>query len=199
MPKDVLEQKHPARIAKFIEANVMLKVVLLPRGKICGHLNLFVPILIAFSSVAPLKSCHHDYHWHRCLCVSLLSPPTMNYMMTSSNENVFRVTGHLCREFTGPRWNPRTKAVTRSFDVFFDLHLNKWLSKQSWGWWFETLSCPLWRHCNAEQSRAIGEGNSLSCKCAAIWTGVVTNRKTPLRLLAGSLPYASATLHDTLP
>ena len=22
------------------------------------------------------------------------------------------------------------------------------VSKQSWGWWFETLSCPLWRHCN---------------------------------------------------
>ena len=38
--------------------------------------------------------------------------------------------------------------VTRSFDVFFDLRLNKRLSKQSWGWWFETLSCPLWRHYN---------------------------------------------------
>ena len=31
---------------------------------------------------------------------------------------------------------------------FFDLRLNKRLSKQSWGWWFKTLSCPLWRHCN---------------------------------------------------
>ena len=37
---------------------------------------------------------------------------------------------------------------TRSFDVFFDLRLNKQLSKQSWGWWFATPSCPLWRHCN---------------------------------------------------
>ena len=35
---------------------------------------------------------------------------------------------------------------TRSFDVFFDLRLNKWLSKQSWGWWFETPSRPLCRH-----------------------------------------------------
>ena len=43
---------------------------------------------------------------------------------------------------------PAQRSVTRSFDVFFDLCLNKWLSKQSWGWWFETLSCPLWRHCN---------------------------------------------------
>ena len=31
-------------------------------------------------------------------------------MMTSSNENIFRVTGHLCGEFTGPRWIPRTTA-----------------------------------------------------------------------------------------
>ena len=36
----------------------------------------------------------------------------------------------------------------RSFDVFFDLRLNKWLSEQWWGWWFETPSCPLWCHCN---------------------------------------------------
>ena len=27
--------------------------------------------------------------------------------------------------------------------------LNKRLSKQWWGWWFETLSWSLWRHCNA--------------------------------------------------
>ena len=31
-------------------------------------------------------------------------------MMTSSNGNIFRVTGHLCGEFTGHRWIPRTKA-----------------------------------------------------------------------------------------
>ena len=31
-------------------------------------------------------------------------------MMTSWNGNIFRVTGHLCGEFTGPRWIPRTKA-----------------------------------------------------------------------------------------
>ena len=31
-------------------------------------------------------------------------------MMTSSNGNIFRVTGHLCGEFTGHRWIPGTKA-----------------------------------------------------------------------------------------
>ena len=77
--------------------------------------------------------------------------PHICHMMMSSNGNTFRVTGPLCREFTGHRWIPCTKAmppVTWSFDVFFELRLNKQLSKQSWGWWFEMPSCPLWRYCN---------------------------------------------------
>ena len=35
------------------------------------------------------------------------------------------------------------RPVKRSFDVFFDLRLNEWLSKQSWGWWFGTPSRPV--------------------------------------------------------
>ena len=42
---------------------------------------------------------------------------------------------------------PTQRPVTRSFDDFFDLRLNKRLSKQSLGWWFETPSRPLWCHC----------------------------------------------------
>ena len=38
----------------------------------------------------------------------------------------------------GPGELPAQRPVTRSFDVFFDLRLNKRLSKQPWGWWFET-------------------------------------------------------------
>ena len=37
----------------------------------------------------------------------------------------------------------------KGFDVFFHLRLNKWLSKQSWGWWLEIPLHPLWCHCNA--------------------------------------------------
>ena len=44
---------------------------------------------------------------------------------------------------------PAQRPVTRSFDVFFDLCLNKRLSKQLWGWWLEMPWHPLWRHCNA--------------------------------------------------
>ena len=73
---------------------------------------------------------------------------TFCVMMTSANGNIFRVTGHLCEEFTVPGEFPAQRPVTRSFDVFFDLRLNKRLSKQSWGWRFDTLLRPLWRHCN---------------------------------------------------
>ena len=43
---------------------------------------------------------------------------------------------------------PAQRPVTRCFDDFFHLRPNKWLNKQWWGWWFETPSHPLWRHCN---------------------------------------------------
>ena len=43
---------------------------------------------------------------------------------------------------------PTQRPVTRSFDVFCHLHLNIPLNKQSWGWWFETRSLSLRRHCN---------------------------------------------------
>ena len=43
---------------------------------------------------------------------------------------------------------PTQRPVTRSFDVFFDLRLNKRLGKPSWRRWFETPLRSLWRHCN---------------------------------------------------
>ena len=74
-------------------------------------------------------------------------------MMTSSNGNIFRVTSPLCGEFTGPGEFALQRPATRSFDVFFDLRLNKRLSEQPWGWWFETLLWSLWRQCNAKNSQ----------------------------------------------
>ena len=82
------------------------------------------------------------------LCCNVIMAIQWYHMMTSSNGNIFRVTGPLYGEFTGPGELPTQRPVTRSSDVFFDLRLNKGLSKQSWGWWFETLSRPLWCQCN---------------------------------------------------
>ena len=77
--------------------------------------------------------------WHRSsMAMGLI-------MMTSSNGNFFRVTGHLCGEFTGPRWIPRTKASDAKLWCFL-WSAHKRLSKLWWGWWLKTPSCPLWRH-----------------------------------------------------
>ena len=46
-------------------------------------------------------------------------------MMTSSNGNIFRVTGPLCGKTPVTGDFPSQRPVTRSFDVFFDLRLNK--------------------------------------------------------------------------
>ena len=54
---------------------------------------------------------------------------------------------------------PTQRPMTRSFDVFFDLHPNKRLSKQWSGWWFETLSRPLWRHRNGLNTARLWENN----------------------------------------
>ena len=68
--------------------------------------------------------------------------------MASSNGNISALLA-LCAgnspvagEFSAQR------PATRSFDVCFDLRLDKRLSKQSKRRWFETPLRSLWRHCN---------------------------------------------------
>ena len=69
-------------------------------------------------------------------------------MITSSNGSNFGVTGLCAGNSPVTGEFPTQRPVTRSFDVFFDLRVNKRLSKQSWGWWFETSPSSLWRRCN---------------------------------------------------
>ena len=77
----------------------------------------------------------------------LLSIPWWRHQMVAFSGLLALCTGNslVTSEF------PAQRPVTRSFDVFFDLRLNKRLNKHSWGWWFETPSRPLWRHCNENQ------------------------------------------------
>ena len=63
---------------------------------------------------------------------------------------------------------PSQRPVTRSFDVFFDLRMNKSLSKRSIHRWFDTPSRPLWRHCN---------GHINSCKYFLRWLPGVSKHK----------------------
>ena len=78
-------------------------------------------------------------------CVSVGSLPVLDIgvtlnTMTSSNGDISALLA-ICA-VTGEF--PAQKPLTRSLDAFFDLRPNK----QSRGWWFETPSRPLWRHCN---------------------------------------------------
>ena len=106
------------------------------------------PFLCDSKQATLFCSCCCNVPYIRC------NPGTMRQvMMTSSNGNILRVTGHLCGEFTGHRWIPRTKASDAELWCFlWSASLNKRVSKQSWGWWFETLSHPLWRHCNVNHT-----------------------------------------------
>ena len=69
-------------------------------------------------------------------------------MMTPSNGTFSALLAFCAGNSPVPGEFSAQRPVTRSFDVFFDLHLNKQLSKQSWGWWFQTSSDSLWRQCN---------------------------------------------------
>ena len=72
--------------------------------------------------------------------------------MTSSNGIIFRLTGSLW-PVTGEI--PSQRPVTQSFDVSFDMRLNKGLCKQSRHRWFETPWRLSWRHCNGNDSHSI--------------------------------------------
>ena len=112
---------------KITVARVVIRVLLVGRS----HGIIDKPFLLTCD-----KSSYWSY-WSPFLCTA--SGLTGIFIMTSSKRNIFRVTGHLCGEFTGPGEFLAQRPVTRNFDVFFDLRLNKRLSKQLWGWWFETL------------------------------------------------------------
>ena len=61
---------------------------------------------------------------------------------------------------------PSQRPVTRSFDIFVDLRRNKRLSKQLWGWWFETPSRSLRRHSHAKKTwRATHPPKLVNKKC----------------------------------
>ena len=59
-------------------------------------------------------------------------------MMTSSNGSIFRVTGHLCGEFTGRRWIPRAKVSDGELWCFLCTWINGWVSNAEAG----DLRCP---------------------------------------------------------
>ena len=127
-----------------------------------GHVWIWIQSSLKFVPMGPINNIPAMVQimaW-RPIGDNPLSEPMLTrftdaYMFTSSNGSIFRVTGPLCGEFTGEF--PSQRPVTMSSDVFFDLRLNKRSSKQSRRWWFETPSCPSWRHRSAHA--ALGKTN----------------------------------------
>ena len=55
-------------------------------------------------------------------------------MLTSSNGNIFRFTGPLCGEFTGPGEFLSQRPVTRGFDVsLISAYINTWVNNREAG------------------------------------------------------------------
>ena len=66
------------------------------------------------------------FRFHVSTHIPLVTPSCFsNLTMTSSNGNIFRVTGPLCGESPVTGEFPPQRPVTRSFDVIFDLRPNK--------------------------------------------------------------------------
>ena len=70
--------------------------------------------------------------------------------MTSSNGNIFRVTGPLCGEFTSHRWIPLIKGQWRRVLIFSLIYawIIGWVNNRETGD-FDTQLRSLWRDCNA--------------------------------------------------
>ena len=94
--------------------------------RLCNQLIYFFSDVLDTILLQVMLSCNRKFirsFWiRRATMVTTVWFTT--FMMTSSNGNIFRVTGPLCGEFTGPGEFPAQRPVTRSFDVYFDLRPN---------------------------------------------------------------------------
>ena len=105
-------------------------------GNLLVYLFWLVCIFTLNPSMQWLSTCFISYP-QECVISQLIPHDVIkwNHFLRywSFVRGIHRVTG----EF------PPQSPVTRSFDLFLDLRLNKRLSKQSWSWWFETPSIAL--------------------------------------------------------
>ena len=85
---------------------------------------------------------HNITHTGASTAGELMSDDTWHRIVTmaSSNGNIFHVIGPLCGTSPVTVELPSERPMTRGFDAFFDLRLNKRLRKQSRRRWFETPS-----------------------------------------------------------
>ena len=98
---------HPYSMARTERENHFLRAA--------AGLGSYQPVAIIFRSIpvvvtARVYGFRYPQHTGRKSNIA---------MVTSSNGNIFRVTGHLCGEFTGRRWIPHTKTSDAELWCFF--------------------------------------------------------------------------------
>ena len=101
-----------------------------------------------------------DRHWHICWITLRKQKICFHFMLYLDTDMAQAIHDDVIKWRQFPRYWPFVRGIHRSpvnslhkgqwrgALMFFYLRLNKPLSKQWWGWWFETLSRPLWRRCN---------------------------------------------------
>ena len=112
-------------------ACLFLSLILPASFSIKGTSNITAPFIVTLNSLfwdAMALMWYYCSEWHD---VHNESQTLEMLMMTSSSGNIFRVTGPLWGASPVTGGFPSQRPVTRSFDVFFDIGLNKLSSKQS--------------------------------------------------------------------
>ena len=98
-------------------------------------------------------------------------------------------------------WNPPVP-VARTFGVFFDMCLNKRLSKQSRRRWFDTPTRSLWRHCDEKfewREHVISlTDNNLVSRDALMGQGMMTSLNGNIFRVTGPL-CGEFTFHRWIP
>ena len=113
-------------------------------------------------------------------CYMEIAPYIPYVMMTSSNGNIFHVTGHLCGEFTGHRWIALTKASDADLWCFLwsASEINDWVNNREAG----DLKCY-----RAHYDITVMSTDVLAPKCARSSNGLSTGYK--FRLITFLSPY----------
>ena len=146
---------------------------------------------VTLMDVDKIDRCQTTTKHNNVHTVNMLGMYRTYIMMTSSNGNIFCVTGHLCGEFTGPRWIPHTKASDAELSCFLWSASDKPLSKHSRGWWFETLSRSFWRHCNGKAKTTLLVNTHIYMNNNNIWKTIShpwpTCNRTAILLVNGQL------------
>ena len=133
-----------------LEFNTLCNYCVIAMAWCKGHIT---PSLMHWSYISFVSSQQYGYvYWgtlHQVVACCLMEPSHYLIQNWRHQMETFSALLAICAD-NSPVTDefPAQRPMTQSINVYFDLRLNKRLSKQWWDWWFETPPRPLWCHCN---------------------------------------------------